>query len=308
MYHSNQRSDEAKLAMTRRLGLPDGVGTHMITESDGTGRYHGAIRQRFGDILSGGLKNKIDSMDGHDSTLFMAPSRINMNDEFGNGGRTRAALSTREHFPARDRRMHNMRGQQQKVSKPEYSVELESFNSPSMASDSSDFAQIEALFGGRGASQGGGYSPTGPLLPERGYDSSMSLGDGYATGIPYDPVNHIRNKLSSGARNTGVDYRELENRASSPTFDEVDSRYLNQLSNRNQSVSDPHLMQEMARNMADQMIRTFMEENRGKQYFKEVKTTHKFDNPKSRLVEIDGKFYRMELTQVKFKRGKHAHN
>lgn len=295
-----QNPDELRLARTRSWGLPDGVGRSMIMEGDGTGAYHNAIRQRFGHVLSGGLKNKLDGMDEHESTLFgmQTPSRINANDEYGNGGRERAAIGTKNNLPSNDRRNRRAMTPQTKVSDSKYSVNLENFEAPM----SNELAQAEALFGG-GRAPRGSYSETGPLLPDRGHNTTMDLG-GYGA-VPFDPRS-ILNKVPMRQRASGIDYRELESNFGHSDIDESEGRYLNNVSYRNQGQggTDPQIMQEMARTMADQMLRTFMNENKGKQYFKEIKTTHKFDDPKSKLVEIDGKYYKMDLTQVRFKKGK----
>lgn len=309
MYY-DQRANESRLERTRRLGLPDGAGSSMLMEGDGTGAYHGAIRQRFGDILSGSLKPKLNDMDEHNSSLFMAmaPTRINTGDEFGNGGRGAAAISSRNHFPTNDRRNMRPRGPQvPKVSDSKHAVAVESFDVPSKVDGISDLSQVEALFNGGRTSRGGDYAPTGPLLPERGLDTSMDMG-GYGAGVPFDPINQIRSKITSRTRSGGVDYRDIESSRSYDDMGESEDRYLNGLANRGQrqSGNDAQIIQEMARNIAEQnqMIRSLMNDNKGKRYFKEINTTHQFENPKSKLVEIDGKYYRMELTQVKFKKGK----
>ena len=302
--YQDQRVNEARLERTRRMGIPDGAGSSMLMEGDGTGAHHHAIRQRFGHVLSGGLRDKLDDMDSHSSSLFMAPSRINTHDEFGNGGRGAAALSTRQHFPSNDRRNMRARGPQTtKVSKPEFSVGLDTFDTPVLGDEISQLAQVEQMFNG-GASSRSSYAPAGPLLPERGLNTSMDLG-GYGAGIPFDPINQIRNKVASRSRANGVDYRELEGSISE--VDEVENRYLNNMAHRNRTQdSSDAAIHEMSKIISEQhqTIRSLMNEKNGKQYFKEVKTTHRFENPKSKLVEIDGKYYRMELTQVKFKKGK----
>lgn len=282
----------------RRMALPEGAGRTQILSEDAP-VPHSVIRQHYGHILGGALRNKIEDLDQHESVAFVAPSRMGSAganvSEFGG---SRAALETRKNLPANDRR--NMRGrapQQSKVSDSKFSVSVDTFQ----PERSSELSEVEALFGGGSRSNTNNYAPTGPLLPERGLDTAMDLG-GYGAHVPFNPKNQILNKVASRGRSVGSDYREIES-ASQQFGESNEDRYLGNASHRGSSY-DPQLMQEMARTMADQMMRSFMEQNRGKQHFKEISTTHKFDDPRSKLVEIDGKYYRMDLTPVRFKKGK----
>lgn len=271
----------------RRMGIPDGAGASQISEG-GDPR----IRQRFGGILAGELKGKIDDFDQSQSTLFSAPARLNLNSEFGEGGRVSAAISQREQrLPQNDRRRRGPSQQQSKVSDKTYSVPLADFGPPKLGGEMSE---INDLFGERPSR--GGYSQTGPLMPERG-EGIRDIGDGYMSSAPYNPASQILNRVA--ARNSrGADFRDLESRGVEEA-ETPESRYLGNASYR--APQDQGVMQEMARTISEQsqMLRALMNEQKGKKFFKEVKTTHTFNDPRTKLIEVDGQYFQMTPVNVK---------
>lgn len=282
------------------MGIPDGAGASQISES-GDPR----IRQRFGHIMGGALKNKVDEFDQQQSTLFSAPARINTNSEFGDGGRTPAAIAQRSQtMPQYDRRRRGPQQQEQKVSDKQYSVPLADFGGPKMGAHAAEMSEVDALFGERPSRGGMGYSQTGPLMPERGHDGVMDIGDGYMASAPYNPAAQIMNKVAARGRASGADYRDMESRNSHVSeVDDAESRYLSNASNRHAS-QDQGVLQEMARTIAEQsqMLRSLVNDQKGKKFFKEVRTTHVFDNPLAKLIEVDGQYYK--ITPVNVKKGK----
>lgn len=276
-----------------------------------TGHYdRRALVDRFAPILGGALKPKINEFDVQESSLFSPPTRLNPNGENGDGGRTAAAItpSMGMGLPRNDRRNQRARGPQQQKQKvsTDFIVPVADptagtggFNH---GAEKSELAQLNAMWEGGHSSSSGGYRPSGALMPERGRNTALSLGDDYMASAPFNPMNQIMNRVAArGGDVPVVDYREIESRRA-PVAEQYDTddRYLSNTQGRG-THQDPQLIQEMALNMATEMFKTMMSEQKGKKYYKEVRTKHVFDNPASKLVEMDGQFYRMDLKPVKLK-------
>lgn len=290
------------------MGLRGDAGLISRANTSGTALIERAdprIQSRFGHILNGSLREKLEDFDGHQSTLFRPLSRVNINNEYGDGGREVANVSTRDRNMVNKKRMQQQRGPQAKVDSVNV-VPVAKFDAPLTQEDSSFLSQVSSFFG---ETPRGKALPdiNGRLLPDRDQNMSIDLGN-YATAAPFSPVSQIRSKASRRG-GAGVDYRDLESRDQRVEAHESnnDSRYLSQTYYGQAPAYDERTMQEMARSMAEAMVKTVMQEhldkNRGRKYFKEIKTTREVfkDSPNSRLVEIDGKYYKMDLKPVKIK-------
>ena len=288
-------SDELANLRRSRWGLPPEVGTLSRARFDGS---HGPIHEgadprlrnsRFAHIMNGSLRDRIQEFDSQQSMIFQPPPRL------GGGGQAAVDSNMGMRKSRRDMgRDPRNRGAAQETRKST-APPLATFDAPRAGSD--DLASIAAMFGDT-PSRSRGPAMDGPLMSNGERNTEIKLDQSYFAAAPFDPVNQIVGRAS---RNSGLDYRNME--AMVRERSESDgSRYLSDV---NVSRSQELVNQETARTMAEAMVRTVMEEyaerNRGKKFFKEVKTSHKFDNPKAKLVEIDGKYYKMELTPMRVK-------
>ncbi len=281
----------------RRAGLPTNAGNMSVARFDDSmalnEHAHSQIREKFGHILGGALKHDVDRFDGFDARNSAFHTSIPRLD----GGM--AAMETkRDNSSRRIPRRGPQQNQQphQEPNKPKFTVPLESFAPVNNGSEMGDLAKVEAMFGGGSYSSPSYRGPEGRLLPDRSMNTTLDM-DAYAGSAPYNPMNQILNKVAARGASTGLDYRDIESRRGRPEPVHED-RYLSGAP----AQQDPRLMQEMAYNMAQGMIEAFMKDHKGKKYFKEVKTNHQFDKPTAKLVEIDGKLFRMDLTPVKLKK------
>ncbi len=324
---SNQAAIDFQTQRRRMMGIPERAGTMSNARPDSSyGNEAGimapppihrsVLMNRFGHVLSGGLKDKLSELDRAQSFQFgmEAPPRIGANfhrpenseQNYVDRGGKAAALNVNTMMPANDRRRQRPRGPQQTkagLSDERFRVSVEDPVALTKVGVRTDpevsrlTQEVDALFGG-GGGYSGGYRAQGPLMAERGHNTE--LGDGYITSVPFNPMAQIMNKVSARGRSAGLDYRELEE--DTEVMEGDDARYLANTGGRQQY--DQRLMQEMAMSMAKEMIKTVLDENKGKKYFKEVKTTHKFDNPSAKLIEMDGEYFRMDLKRVKLKHPK----
>lgn len=318
-YHQRRRA---------MMGIPEGAGTMSHANfHDGIGpvaplQYdRRALMDRFGPIMGGALKPKIAELDEQESNLFIPPPRAavnfdrpaNVEGEYHDrsGGKAAIAPSMGMGLPRNDRRNQRARGpqqQQQKVSKSDFIVPVADptagIGGIKHGPEAAELAQINAMFGGGGYSSSG-YRSSGAMMPERGRNTTLNLGDDYIASAPFNPMNQIMNRVAARGGNVPVvDYREIEARRA-PVAEqyESDDRYLSNTQGRGHH-SDPQLIQEMALNMATEMFKAMMEEHKGKKYFNEVATKHVFDNPNAKLIKMDGQFYRMDLKPVTIKQPK----
>lgn len=282
----------------RRAGLPANAGNMSVARFDDAmainEHAHSQIREKFGHILGGALKHDVDRFDGFDARNSAFHTSVPRLD-----GKAAALETKRDNFSRRNPRRGPQQAQQQQDDKPKFSVPLETFTPATTGQDMSEMAQVKALFG-----DDGGYSmprhqgPQGRLLPDRSMNTTLDL-DAYTGSVPFNPMNQILNKVAARGSASGLDYREIESRKNGRSTEPVhEDRYMPAA----QAQQDPRLMQEMAYNMAQGMIEAFMKDHKGKKYFKEIRTNHQFDKPSAKLVEIDGKYYRMDLTPVKLKK------
>lgn len=293
--------NEEMLRLKReRMGLRGSAGLISRARFDGVVAEGSdpRIRSAFAHILNGGMRERIRDFDSHELSVMPGPMTSS-----GLPAQTRKRA---EDTPmSKKQRMYQQRMQQSNAPQQSPPQDLVGFSAPSLNQEDSSFLnQVNAMFG---ETPRGKALPdiSGRLLPDRGHSTELDLG-GYGSA-PFDPMNQIMQKATRrGSR--GVDYRELEEMAKEPELDD-ESRYLSQASYRQSAAPayDDKTMQAMARSMAEAMVKTVMQEhidkNRGRKYFKEVKTKRDIfkNSPTSKLVEIDGKYYKMDLKPVKIK-------
>lgn len=311
MEQRNAMNEDLIRMKRERMGLKGNAGLISRARYDGMAAEGSdpRIRSRFAHILNGGMRDRMRDFDNHE--LSVIPGPVTSSGRPVEHRRDRSEESAM----SKKQRMYQQRRQQQQPSKPAPSLpdELKSSFSPAGLSheDAAILSQAAALFGDTPSRK---QLPdiSGRLLPDRSDDLSIDL-NSYAGRIPFDPINQIKSRAARRS-SQGVDYRELEasRYQNEADMDSDEDRYLSQTySNEVQAPAyDERAMQAMARSMAEAMVKTVMQEhldkNKGRKFFKEVKTNgNPFkDSPNSKLVEIDGKYYKMDLKPVKIKTNK----
>lgn len=304
MEQRNATNEEFMRLKRERMGLKGNAGLISRARFDGVVAEGSdpRIRSRFAHILNGEMRDRIKDFDNHELSVLPAPV-------FDGRSPERRAQRSEETAMSRKQRMYQQKKQQHmnKAEPAPLPKDLAPIGGPRLSQeDAAILAQAGALFGETPRIGRNLPDISGRLLPERGNDLDIDLG-GYGSTIPFDPINQIRSRATRRA-SSGVDYREMEamsHRAEMVNDDE--NRYLSQTYAPQAPAYDERAMQAMARSMAEAMVKTVMQEhldkNRGRKYFKEIKTNKDVfkDSPNSKLVEIDGKYYKMDLKPVKIK-------
>jgi len=302
MEHRNARNEELLQLRRERLGLKGNAG--LISRA----RYDGVIaegsdpriRSAFSHILNGGLRDRIRDFDNHELSVLPVPMHGGRIPERRQGRAEETPMSKKQRMYQQRRQQMNGGSTQQSAPK-----DLMGMPAPSLNQEDASFLnQVGAMFGE--TPRRGMPDISGRLLPDREQNMDISLG-GYGT-VPFDPVNQIMQRATRRG-SSGVDYRELEALTNESDMTDDESRYLSQASYANTAgyAYDEKAMQAMARSMAEAMVKTVMQEhidkNKGRRYFKEIKTNKDVfkNSPNSKLVEIDGKYYKMDLKPVKIK-------
>ncbi len=295
MEQRNAKNDELINMRRERMNIPSRAGTMSRARYDADGMpimemSDPRIQNRFGHILSGQYRERMQELDGHDLSVLPAPS--------WNG---RQVDIHKDEMPVNKRRQPPRGKQGGKVDDPKNAVQVQKFIAPGLKGEESAILNdVNAWFGE--TSKGGRSDISGRLVPERPNDMNFDL-SGYGS-VPFDPLTQI--KYRARRSHTGVDYRDLEERSrpAQPQYDDDESRYLANTYRHAAPAYDEKAMQDMARSMAEAMVKTVMQEHldkqKGRKYFREVKYEFKND-PNSRLVEIDGKYFKMDLKPVKVK-------
>lgn len=296
-------SEEMLRLRRERMGLRGNAGMISPARFDGVVAEGSdpRIRSAFAHILNGGMRDRIRDFDNHELSVMPGPMT--------NSGLPAQSRKKIEDTPmSKKQRMYQQKMQQSNAQRQQpVPQELSGIPAPRLNQEDASFLnQIGAMFG---ETPKGRSLPdiSGRLLPDRGHNTELDLGN-YGS-VPFDPMTQIMQRTTR--RNTrGVDYRELEEMTREPEMLDDESRYLSQASFGQQSIPvsyDEKTMQAMARSMAEAMVKTVMQEhidkNKGRKYFKEIKTNKSVfkDSPNSKLVEIDGKYYKMDLKPVKIK-------
>lgn len=292
-YIDPERAREIILERRKRLsehGFPANAGQLSDARFDGTPTVlsestNPLIRQRYGSLLSGADRNKVAAMVHSPSSL--------------NPGFTELKVK-----------------KQVKPVDEKYRQNLETFT-PADHTINREAQEIESWFDPDMRGGGRSYSTPNPNAP---LDTSSFRAPAF------DPNAHLRNKISQAQQRTGLDFRELEKQQpnqfavqqySNPSNIQsaidvpeyakyMTHNYNVQPNSQQQPMITMELVHEMASMMAEKAIKKVMEAqqkkgNNNKKSESFIRVEGKKDKngrEVKNLVEMNGKYYLMELREV----------
>jgi hypothetical protein len=291
-----EQDDQKHIIEERRkrllaMGMPNQAGfLHQLNENQRPYHIQQAFEQRFGHVMNGELKPYINQFDNVETPI--APMEY----------RDTSHLSPRrnQNMDPRQRKMEAMR-QAKTGAARQHNVAPPPAPLPPVPAPNKELMEIMDMFGENTGRSAYGRQNYNPMTQELSMDS-------YGKGIPSidSGYSQIKNKMNAVRQSTiqqGLDYRNLEVQNSS-------SRYSIQPTIDHNSVAgpDPSMLQEMAMNIARTTIMEFMNQHKGKSYFKKIKYNKEITPPDSSasnselfIIEMEGKHYKVLMQPIKVK-------
>lgn len=274
------------------MGMPSQAGAmHQLNENQRPFHIQQAFEQRFGHVMNGELRPYIQQFDNTETGY--APA----------GYRDTQHLSPKRnvHMDPRQRKMEAMR-QAKMGNQRQYSSVPPPPPLPPVPAPNKELMEIMGMFGEDNSRSSNSRNQYNPI---QNGGQELTMDSGYGRQMPSIEMGYsqIKNKMDSARNSTiqqGLDYRSLESQ------NEV-GRYTTQKTVVNNQIN-PEVIEEMAMNLAKTTIKEFMNQHKGKTYFKKVKYNKEITPPDPSasnselfIVEMDGKHYKMLIQPIKVK-------